>query len=101
VQEFLPAALLVAAAGAPDGGPVALQSGGDRADPLAGGHGQDDAGTLHLEPGQAAAAGDGLKDGGIRGRDGQRARCSTAHEGASEKGLSPAYPLLRICCRTS
>ena len=67
----LPAALLVAAADPPDGGAVALQAGGDRLDRLAGGDGQDDAGVLDLEPGQAAAAGDRLQD-----RAGQRRRWS-------------------------
>src|SRR5690242_9488257 len=100
-QELLQPAALVAPAGAPHGGPVAPQPGGDVADALAGGEGQDDAGMLHLEPGQPAAAGNGLQDGGIRRRDGQRARSSAAHEGASEEGQSSAYPLARICCRTS
>jgi hypothetical protein len=100
-QEFLQAALLVAAADAPDGGPVALQPGGDLADPVAGGNGQDDPGMLHLEPRQMATAGNGLKDGGIRWMDGQWARFSTAHERASKKGLPSAYTLARICCRTS
>src|SRR5262245_23699730 len=92
-QEFLQAALLVAAADAPDGGPIALEPGGDLADALAGSNGQDDPGMLHLEPGQAATAGNGLKEWGIRWLDGQRARLSTAHEAASQKGLSSAYPL--------
>src|SRR5690348_15238010 len=65
-QEFLQPALLVAAADAPDGGAVALQPGGDIADALSGGDGQDDSGVLHLEPGQAAAVGHGLQDGDIR-----------------------------------
>src|SRR5262245_8585336 len=43
-QEALPAALLVAAADAPDGGGVATQAGGNRADRLAAGHRQGDAG---------------------------------------------------------
>jgi hypothetical protein len=85
-QEPRQPALLVAAADAPDGGAVALQPGGDVADALAGGDGQGDAGVLHLEPGQAAAAGDGPQDGGVRCQDGQRERSSAAHEGASVEG---------------
>jgi hypothetical protein len=100
-QKFLQAALLVAAADAPDGGPIAPQSGGDIADALAGGDGQDDSGMLHLEPGQAATAGDGLKDGGVRRLGCQRAGSSTTHEGASIKGPTSAYLLTRIWCRTS
>ncbi len=55
-QEFGQPAPLVAPADAPDGGPIALQPGGDRADTLPAGDGQDDAGMLHLEPTQAATA---------------------------------------------
>jgi hypothetical protein len=100
-QEPLQAALLVAAANAPDGGPIALQPGCDIADALASSNCQDDPGMLHLEPSQVATAGNGLKDGGIRWLDGQRARLSTTHMEASKKGLSSAYPLTRICCKTS
>jgi hypothetical protein len=100
-QELVQATLLVAATDAPDGGPVALQPRCDIADALSGSDGQDDAGMLYLEEGQPATVGNGLKDRGIRWLDGQRARSSTAHEGASHKGLSSAYPLSRICCRTS
>jgi hypothetical protein len=99
-QEFLQPTVLVAAADAPDGGPVALQAGCDIADALAGGHGQDDPSMLHLEPSQVATVGNGLKDGGIRCLEGQRERFSTTHGRASEKGLSSAYPISRICCRT-
>ena len=56
-QEFVQAAVLVAAADPPDGGPVTRQPRGDRLDRFAGGDGQHDPGMLHLEPGQAAAAG--------------------------------------------
>jgi hypothetical protein len=56
-------------------------------DALAAGDGQDDAGVLHLEPTQAAAAGDGFQDRQIRCRDGQRRRSSATHEGASETSL--------------
>ena len=100
-QESLQAALLVAAANAPDGGPITLQPGCDIADALASGNGEDDPGVLHLEPSQMATSGNGLKDGGIRWLDGQRARLSTTHVEASKNGLSSAYPLPRICCRTS
>src|SRR5579864_4749281 len=68
-QELLQPTLLVAPAEAPDGGPITLQPGGDLADALAGGHGEDDAGMLHLEPCQAATAGNGVQDGGVRCRD--------------------------------
>src|SRR5688572_19781202 len=55
-QESPPAALLVAAADAPDGGPVTLQAGRDGLDRLPGGDGQHDAGMLDLVEGQVAAA---------------------------------------------
>src|ERR1700722_18719710 len=100
-QELLQPALLVAPTDAPDGGPIALQPGSDVMDTLPGGDGEDDAGMLHLEPTQAATVGDGLQKRGVRLRDGQRARSSATHEGASEKGQSSAYPLTRFCCRTS
>jgi hypothetical protein len=100
-QELLQTTLLVAATDAPDGGPIALQPGGDLADALSGGDGQDDPGMLHLEPGQPATVSNGLQDRGIRWLNGQRARSSTAHEGTSQTGLSSAYPLTGICCRTS
>src|ERR1700682_2372657 len=100
-QELLQPALLVAPADAPDGGAIALLPGCDIVDTPSGGDGQDDAGMLHLEPPQAATAGNGLQNRGVRRRDGQRARPSATHEGASQKGRSSAYSLTRICCRTS
>src|SRR5437660_3516340 len=96
-QELAQPTLLVASADAPDGGPIALQPGGEIADPLPGGDGQDDAGMLHLAPGQATTVGDGLQDRGICCRDGQRARSSTTHEEVSEMSLSSAQPRTRIC----
>jgi hypothetical protein len=77
----------VAAADPPDGGPIALQATGDVADAVPGGHVQDDPGVLDLEPGQATVVRDELQKWGIRVGEGQRARLSTTHEGASTKGL--------------
>jgi hypothetical protein len=59
-------------------------------DPFPAGDGQDDAGVLHLEPTQAAAAGDAFQDRQMRRRDGQRRRSSATHEGASETGFPSA-----------
>lgn len=87
VQEFRQATLLVASADTPDGGAITRQPGGEIVHTLASGHGQDDAGMLHLEPRQAAAVGYELQDRRIRSRDGQRAGASTTHEDASEQGL--------------
>src|SRR4051794_32514982 len=53
-QEFLQAALLVAATDTPDGGPITLQAGSDGLDGFPGGHGQHNAGMLNLEEGQVA-----------------------------------------------
>src|SRR5262245_33371135 len=89
-QEFGQPAALVAPADAPDGGPIALQTGRDSVDSFPAGDGQDDAGMLHLEPTQAAAAGDGLQDRQVRRRDGQPGGSSAAHEGASKTGLPSA-----------
>ena len=58
-QELAQPALLVAPADAPDGGPMALQTRCNIVDRLAACDGQDDAGMLDLEPGQATAAGHG------------------------------------------
>src|SRR5581483_9445808 len=80
-QEFAQPAPLVAPADAPDGGPIAFQSGRDLVDPFPARDGQDDAGVLHLEPTQATAASDGFQDRQICPRDGQRLRSSPTHEG--------------------
>ena len=61
-QERLQAALLVAAADSPDRGRIALQAAGDGPDGFTSGYGQDDAGMLNLEPGQAPGSGNGLQD---------------------------------------
>src|SRR5439155_12519623 len=60
-QEPGQAALLVAAADAPDRGPVALQAGGDGPDRFAHGDGQEDAGVLDLEPSEVPAPSHGLQ----------------------------------------
>src|SRR5262249_18343165 len=62
LQELPPAALLVAAAEPPDRGPVTLQPGSDLPDGRAGGDGQNDAGVLDLEEGQASAVSDRVQD---------------------------------------
>jgi len=59
-QELLQAALLVTAADAPDGGPVALQPSRDGLDRFPGSDGEDDPGMLDLEPGQSATVRHGL-----------------------------------------
>ena len=69
-QEAVQSVLLVTAADTPDRGPVAFQPGGHCLDRLASGDGEDDAGVLDLEPGQAAAVGHGLQDGEVGFRDG-------------------------------
>jgi len=61
-QEGLQAALLVAACDTPDGGRITLQAVGEVPDGFPGGHGQDDACVLDLEPGQMPGAGNGLED---------------------------------------
>ena len=101
-QEVMQPALLVAAVDSPDGGPVTLQPGGDGLDRFPSGDGQHDAGMLDLKPGEATTAGHGLQDGGIRVREGQGARSASTHgpPPTPSKGLSPAYPLTRICCMT-
>jgi hypothetical protein len=63
---------------------MAFQTSCDIVDGLAAGDGQDDAGMLDLEPGEATAAGHGLQDRPIRRRDGQRDSLSATHGGASE-----------------
>jgi len=70
-QERLQAALLVAAADPPDGGRIARQPVGDGPDGVTGGHGQNDAGMLNLEPGQTPGSGNGLQDRQLRSSDGQ------------------------------
>lgn len=52
--------LLVAAAETPDGGGIALPTGGDAVDGFASGHGQDDPGALDLEEGERRLAGNAL-----------------------------------------
>ena len=89
-QELVQPALLVAPADAPDGGPMAFQPRRDIVDGLAAGNGQDDAGMLDLEPGQATAAGHGLQDRPIRRRDSQRGSLSASHGAASEEGQPSA-----------
>jgi hypothetical protein len=86
LQELFQATLLVASAGAPDGGSIALQVVSELAHTLSGGNGQDDPGVLHLEPRQAAVMSNELQDGPIGCRDGQRAGSSATHEDASHKG---------------
>jgi hypothetical protein len=83
-QEWFQPALLVAAADAPDHGPVTLQPRGDGLNRLFRGDGQHDPGMLHLEPGQAATAGHGLEDGSIRSSNGQGARLASTHGTTSE-----------------
>jgi hypothetical protein len=78
-QERLQAALLVAAADSPDRGRVALQAAGDGPDGFTGGYGQDDAGMLNLEPGQAPGSGNGSQDRQVSSSDGQGARFPTTH----------------------
>jgi hypothetical protein len=71
VQQELPQpTLLVAPADSPDSGPIALHALSHGLNRLAGGDGEDDAGVLDLEPGQAAAVGHGLQDGEVGFRDG-------------------------------
>src|SRR5947208_8134541 len=83
-QEFFQAALLVTTADPPDGGPITLHPRGDALNRFAGGNGQHDAGMLDLKPGQAAAAGDRLEDGGIRVSNGERTRLTSTHGATSE-----------------
>jgi len=87
-QDVPHTAFSVALADPPNGGAVALQSAGDLADTLSGGNGQDDPGMLDLEPGQATVAGDELQNRSIGFGEGQRARLSTTHKQASNRGLS-------------
>ena len=47
------------------------------------GDGQDDAGVLDLEPGQASAVGHGVQEGKVGVRDGQRTGFATTHGIAS------------------
>jgi hypothetical protein len=85
-QEGLQAALLVAAADAPDGGRVTLQARGYGRDGLTGGHGQDDAGMLDLEPGQPPGPGNSLQYRQIRVSNTQGARFPTTHRSTSSAG---------------
>ena len=75
-----PARSLVAAAGPPDGGRVALQAVGDGLAAFASGDGQDDAGMLDLEPGEGITPSDPPQDPIIGRCDGQGTRSSAAHE---------------------
>jgi hypothetical protein len=50
---------------------------------FAGGNGEDDAGVLDLEPGQAPAVGHGLQDGEVGVGDGQWTRFAATHGIAS------------------
>jgi hypothetical protein len=88
-QERLQAALLVAASDTPDGGRITLQAVGDGADGFTGGHSQDDAGMLDLEPGQTPGSGNSLEDRQVRSSDGHRARFPATHGRTScaEAGL--------------
>src|SRR5262245_32726075 len=82
-QEGLQPALLVAAADTPDGGRVALQACGYGPDGLAGGHVQDDAGVLDLEPGQPPGSGNPLQHREIRVSNLQGAWLPTTHRSTS------------------
>jgi hypothetical protein len=88
-QERLQAALLVAASYTPDGGRITLQAVGEGPGGFTGGHGQDNAGTLDLEPGQTPGSGNSPEDRQVRSSDGQRARFPATHGRAScaEAGL--------------
>ena len=68
---------LVASAGSPDSGLVALHLKGHRAVMHAPGVGQDDASTPDLVPGQGIASGDLLEDGPVGRSDGDEARLSS------------------------
>jgi hypothetical protein len=59
-QQPREAVLLVAAAATPNGGGITLPARGDALDRLAGGHGQDDPGTLDLEEREGGLACDAL-----------------------------------------
>jgi hypothetical protein len=81
VQEpFLPAALLVAAAGPPDGGPVTLQAIGNGLNGFSSGDGQHDTGMLHLVKAEVAAACHSSQDVSIGLGDGQGTRFSARHD---------------------
>jgi hypothetical protein len=79
----------VAAADTPDGGRVTPQASGYRPDGLTGGHGQDDAGMLDLEPGQSPGSGNPLQYWEVRVRNTQGARLPATHRSTSyaEAGL--------------
>ena len=94
-QEMSPAAVLIAATDAPDGGPVALQVGGHGLDGLTAGDGQDDTSVLDLEPGQPAAARDRLQDREIRFSDGHRARFPATH-GTTSDAEAGAIPSIAV-----
>ena len=85
-QQGGQAALLIAAADAPDGGPVTLQAGGHRLDGFARRDGEHDAGMLDLEGSEVAAAGHGSQDRIIGVGDGQGTRLSAAHGSTSAAG---------------
>ena len=82
-QEGVQPALLVTAADTPDRGRVTLQAGSDGRDGLTGGHSQDDAGMLDLEPGQPPGSGNPLQHRQIRVSDIQGARFPTTHRSTS------------------
>jgi len=83
-QEFLQAALLVTAAGTPDGGPTTLQTGSNRLAGFPRGDSQHDTGTLDLEEGQVAAVCHGLQNGSIRSSDSQGMGLSATHGETSD-----------------
>src|SRR5437016_5061796 len=86
-QEPGQAALRVAAADAPDRGPVAFQAGGDGLDRFARGDGQDDTGMLDLVPGEVSAPSHGLQDREIGIGDGHSTRFPATHGSPSRLGV--------------
>ena len=93
-QEVLPAALLVAATDAPDGGGVTPQARGNGVDRLAGGDRQHDAGMLDLVEGQVTGSGNRLEYRQVRGSDVQGARFPARHgrpSGVAAGLYHPAY----------
>src|SRR5919204_1468707 len=92
-QEPGEAGLFVAAAQAPDRGPIALQPRGQGRNRLTVGHGQEEARSLHLEEGQRGAPRDLLKESAIMGGQGYGTRFSTTHRAALSAGTSPSGQL--------
>ena len=78
-QEFLQAALLVAATDTPDGGPITLQAGGDGLDGFPCSNGQHNAGMLDLKEGQVATACHCTQNGSVRISHRQGMRLSATH----------------------